>query len=167
MVIKLTNDLFFMSHLLIIHVAALLCVWFLTTYFIADKEENYALVRRIVVNKETLRNHWVEVETILENWVGFMSGEGAIYGKLSICVCCMRMINQTTLFALQTLFQVVVIYMWLQLFSYTLQTKSNNLVRTQLNPSGGGIMSQCSSGVFAPDHNPPQCWYLYLLYCAK
>lgn len=57
MVIKLTNDLFFMSHLLIINVAALLCVWFLTTYFIADKEENYALVRSIVVNKETLRNH--------------------------------------------------------------------------------------------------------------
>lgn len=52
MVIKLTNDLFFMSHLLIIHVAALLCVWFLTTYFIADKEENYALVRRIVVKKK-------------------------------------------------------------------------------------------------------------------
>lgn len=46
-----------MSHLLIIHVAALLCVCFLTTYFIAAKEENYALVRRIVVNKETLRNH--------------------------------------------------------------------------------------------------------------
>lgn len=155
-----------MSHLLIIHVAALLCVWFLTTYFIADKEENYALVRRIVVNKETLRNHWVEVETILENWVGFMSGEGAIYGKLSICVCCMRMINQTTFFALQTLFQVVVIYMWLQLFSNTLETKSNNLVRTQLNPSGEASWANAAQVCLPPTttrHSVDTCIYFIVL----
>lgn len=58
-----------MSHLLIIHVAALLCVWYLTTYFIADKEENYALVRCIVVKKRNTEKS--------------LSGTGDNFGKLS------------------------------------------------------------------------------------
>lgn len=146
-----------MSHLLIIHVAALLCVWYLTTYFIADKEENYALVRRIVVKKK--RNTEKSLSGTGDNF-GKLSGfyvEGVGYSWKTFNLCMLHANDEPNHILRFTNFIPSCCNLHVAAFQLHPTNQKNNLVRTQLNRSGGGVMSQCSSGVFAPDHNPPQC----------